>query len=43
MEQLNVNNILGRFDKEKLLIDCLNHFEKNKTIYRKKGTKKGTL
>jgi hypothetical protein len=31
MEQLNVNNILGRFDKEKLLIDCLNHFEKNKT------------
>ena len=31
MEQLNVNNILGRFDKEKILIDCLNHFEKNKT------------
>ena len=31
MEQLNINHILERFDKEKLLIDCLNHFEKNKT------------
>ncbi len=31
MEQLNINHILERYDKEKLLIDCLNHFEKNKT------------
>ena len=31
MEQLNINHILERFDKEKLFIDCLNHFEKNKT------------
>jgi len=31
MEQLNINHILDRSNKEKILIDCLNHFEKNKT------------
>jgi replication factor C subunit 1 len=31
MEQLNINHILDRADKEKILIDCLQHFEKNKT------------
>jgi len=30
MEQLNINHILDRSNKEKILIDCLNHFEKNK-------------
>jgi replication factor C subunit 1 len=31
MEQLNINHILDRSNKEKILIDCLNHFEKHKT------------
>ncbi len=31
MDQLNINHILERDDKEKCLIDCLDFFEKNKT------------
>ena len=31
MEQLNINHILERSDKETILIDCLQYFEKNKS------------